>query len=55
MATPKVIVTASVPRSFADEVRRIAERESETRSAILRRLLRRGLETEQRQPSNEAA
>jgi hypothetical protein len=42
----KEILTLRVPRSFVDEVRRIAAGESESQSTILRRLLRFGLENE---------
>lgn len=39
-------VMVRMPRAWAAEVRRIAARESETQSVVLRRLLRVGLETE---------
>ena len=61
MATPteKELLTIRAPRQICDEVRSIATREGETQSTIVRRLLRRGLETElarrELHPSNEAA
>jgi hypothetical protein len=39
----KQFITLRVQRKFAEEVRRIAARESETQSTIFRRLLRLGL------------
>jgi hypothetical protein len=44
----KQFITLRVSRSFADEVRRLAERETETQSTIFRRLLRLGLHAERR-------
>jgi hypothetical protein len=44
----KEIVTLRLPRQLCDEVRRTAVREGESQSTILRRLLRRGLQTENR-------
>ena len=41
-------VTFRAPREFTQRVRELAEREHESHSTILRRLLRRGLEIEQR-------
>jgi predicted DNA-binding protein len=51
MATPtdkkqRHILTIRVPRELHDKVRLIAERESETDSTVVRRLIRRGLERE---------
>ncbi len=43
----KKIVMLRLPRQMAAEVRSIAQRENETDAVILRRLLRRGLESEQ--------
>jgi hypothetical protein len=51
-APAKELVTLRVPRALVDEVRTIAERESESQSTVLRRLLRKGLSTERR--SHEA-
>lgn len=48
----KQFIALRVSRSFADEVRRIAERESETQSTIFRRLLRLGLMVERRNTEN---
>ncbi len=42
------IITIRVPRVVSDEVRRLAAREAETQSVILRRLLRVGLDVERR-------
>lgn len=47
MTKPKFI-TLRVPTNIDAEVRRIAEREQETQSTILRRLLRSGLDAERR-------
>jgi metal-responsive CopG/Arc/MetJ family transcriptional regulator len=44
----KEIVTARIPRAVVDEVRRIAERDSESQSTVIRRLLRVGLDSERR-------
>lgn len=59
MAAPstKELVTARIPRTVADEVRRIAERDAESQSTVIRRLLRFGLDVERRSahPSDEAA
>jgi hypothetical protein len=44
----KELVTARIPSTVADEVRRIAERDSESQSTVIRRLLRFGLDTERR-------
>jgi hypothetical protein len=43
---PKELVTLRVSRLLADEVRQIAEREDESQSTILRRLLRFGLNSQ---------
>lgn len=40
-----------VPRMLHERVQRIAERESETSSTIVRRLLRRGLDREVERPA----
>jgi metal-responsive CopG/Arc/MetJ family transcriptional regulator len=55
MASPatKQIVAARIPRSVVDEVRRIADRESESTSTIIRRLLRSGLDMERRSATPE--
>ena len=45
-STPKQPVMVRLPRAFAAEVRRIAEKESESQATVLRRLLRVGLATE---------
>ncbi len=45
---PQIILTVRAPRELVERVREIAQREFETDSTILRRLLRRGLEAEQR-------
>jgi predicted transcriptional regulator len=56
--TPKTRtpVTLRVPDAIAAEVRQIAERDDLTQGAVLRRLVRRGLEAERRShDGNEAA
>lgn len=50
----KELVTLRVPRKAMDEVRSIAAREDESQSAIIRRLLRRGLQVEVPQPGEAA-
>jgi len=47
-------ITLRVQRKFAEEVRRIAARESETQSTIFRRLLRLGLSAERRKLQHRA-
>jgi hypothetical protein len=37
-----------IPRTMADEVRRLAAEEHETKSVVIRRLLKRALQQEQR-------
>jgi hypothetical protein len=44
----KELITIRVPRKLGDELRSVATREGETQSTIVRRLIRRGLESEQR-------
>jgi hypothetical protein len=51
----KVIVTVRAPRAVVDEVRRIAEREAESESTVIRRLLRAGLAAEHRASAVGAA
>lgn len=48
MATPKQIITTRLPLPLMAEVRRIADQEGESQGYVLRRLLRAGLEAEQR-------
>ena len=48
-STVKEYLAARVVPAFADEVRRMAEAESETQSTIIRRLLRLGLEAARRE------
>lgn len=49
VAVAKEILTLRVPRHLSDEVRSVAERDGETQSCVLRRLLRIGLEQERQQ------
>jgi hypothetical protein len=44
----KEIVTARIPRTVIDELRRIADRDSESQSTVIRRLLRIGLDADRR-------
>lgn len=44
--TTKDTLTIRVAHELAEQVRTIAARESESQSTVLRRLLRRGIETE---------
>ena len=45
MESAKQFITVRVPPMWRDEVRRLADRESETQSTIIRRLLRLGLQS----------
>ena len=47
--TEKEIVTARLPRSLMDEVRRIAASEAESHAHVIRRLLRTAIAIEQQQ------
>lgn len=55
MLTKPKFVTLRIPPAIDMEVRRIADRESETQSTILRRLLRHGLDAERGRDHAEAA
>ena len=50
MVTPteKTLITFRLPRTVRDEVRQLAEREDESQSAVVRRLIRVGLRIERR-------
>ena len=50
-ANQKTLVTIRVSPRIADEVRSIAERDDESQSTVIRRLLKRGLEQERTQPA----
>jgi predicted transcriptional regulator len=51
----KQFVTIRISKTVADEVKRIASREDETQSTILRRLLRDGLKVQHRGSDPQAA
>lgn len=55
MVPTKQLVTLRMPSTVVDEVRRLAERDAETQSSILRRLVRHGLDFERRTAPEAAA
>lgn len=44
----KTLVTIRIPSKVADEVRRLVERDDESQSTVLRRLIKSGLTVERR-------